>query len=63
MTQPAWMTKGADPQPPGPPPPPPPLNRSPVGGAWRDVDEIATAAVLQQQDTDLQAALEQQRCI
>lgn len=33
------------------------------GRSWRDVDEIATAAVLQEQDADLRATLAQQRLI
>ena len=52
---PAWMASAGNgvPLPPGHPS---------TGSNWADVDQIATAAVLQEQDTDLRAALAQQRC-
>jgi len=54
---PAWMKDAGDgvPAPPGPP--------SMGGRTWRDVDEIATAAVLQEQEADLRATLAQQRSV
>ncbi|BDA42301.1 probable polyglutamine-binding protein 1 at C-terminar half [Coccomyxa sp. Obi] len=50
---PAWMASSGNgvPGPPGPPS---------TGSNWADVDQIATAAVLQEQDADLRATLAQQ---
>ncbi len=50
---PAWMVANGAPAPPGPP--------SMSSNNWADVDQIATAAVLQEQDAELRATLAQQR--
>ena len=52
---PAWMASSGNgvPVPPGHPS---------TNSNWPDVDQIATAAVLKEQDADLRATLAQQRC-
>lgn len=52
---PAWMAGAGN----GVPPPPGPPSTS--SNNWADVDQIATAAVLQEQDAELRATLAQQR--
>lgn len=52
-TMPAWMAA----QVPGAQLPPAQPSSAPD---WRDVDQVATAAVLQQQDSDLRATLSSQ---
>ena len=46
-TLPAWMTQGGV---------QPPLGQPP-GADWRDVEQVATAAVLEQQDQELRVTL------
>ena len=55
MTLRAWMTSS------GPAPPGPPSIPQDRARQWNDVDQIATAAVLQQQDAELRATLAQAR--
>ncbi len=50
-TLPAWMSRGAE----GPRPPGPPVDS--------EVEQVAMAAVLRDQDADLRAALGTQQCV